>query len=255
MALTPLTGSTPADMYMDLLAKVSSRRRISVRLLSNSLVEATGVLQPTPLCHIAYVTLFLPAVTLGRVNSEKKRRSISVSIISSASGLAFSNSGSFSVGVCSGSASSKMTSLRTSWPRRLRFRRAAQKKWSSHVSRWSASYRKGSSRVRTLMQLRASRSGASSGSGKEGWLRRTMRREVTARMSVSRLARLLSRVRRMSAGEKSEKTSSVDSGSSQNWRHSQHSNSIESNEQSIRQSNKRHRQGFAWVQTGERRLA
>jgi len=45
-----------------------------------------------------------------------------------------------------------------------------------------------------------------------------MRREVTARMSVSRLARLLSRVRRISAGEKSEKTSSVDSGSSQNWR-------------------------------------
>jgi hypothetical protein len=105
------------------------------------------------------------------------------------------------------------------------------------------------------MQLRASRSGASSGSGKEGWLRRTMRREVTARMSVSRLARLLSRVRRMSAGEKSEKTSSVDSGSSQNWRHGQHSNSIESNEQSIRQSNKRHRRGFAWAQTGERRLA
>ena len=66
------------------------------------------------------------------------------------------------------------------------------------------------------MQLRASRSGASSGSGKDGWLRRTQRREVTARMSVSKLARLLSRVRRMSAGEKSEKTSSVDSGSSQN---------------------------------------
>jgi hypothetical protein len=73
------------------------------------------------------------------------------------------------------------------------------------------------------MQFRASRSGASSGSGKEGWLRRTMRREVTARMSVSRLARSLSRVRRMSAGEKSEKTSSVDSGNSQNWHRSQFS--------------------------------
>lgn len=68
------------------------------------------------------------------------------------------------------------------------------------------------------MQLRASRSGARSGSGKEGWLRRTQSREVTARISVSRLARLLSRVRRISAGEKSEKTSSADSGSSQNYR-------------------------------------
>ena len=48
-------------------------------------------------------------------------------------------------------------------------------------------------------------------------MRRTHRREVTARISVSRFSRLLSRVRRMSAGEKSEKTSSVDSGSSQNW--------------------------------------
>jgi hypothetical protein len=233
MALTPFTGRipvrvsmdemsigqncAPADMYMDLLANVSNSRRISVLLLSNSFVEATGVLQPTPLCHIAYVTLFLPADTFGRVNSEKNSRSIKASIISSASGFAVSNSGSRSVGVCSGSASSKMTSLRTRWPRRLRFRLDAQKNWSSHCSRWSASYRKGSSRVSTLMQLRASRSGASSGSGKEGWLRSTMRREVTARISVSRLARLLSRVRRISAGEKSEKTSSVDSGSSQNW--------------------------------------
>jgi len=89
MAFTPLTGNTPADMYMDLLARVSSKRRISVLLLSNSLVEATGVLQPTPLCHIAYETLFLPAATFGRVKSEKKSRSISVSMISSASGLAF----------------------------------------------------------------------------------------------------------------------------------------------------------------------
>jgi hypothetical protein len=131
----------PADMYMDLLASVSSKRKISVLLLSNSFVDAIGVLQPTPLCHIAYVTLFLPAVTLGKVSLEKKSRSISVSIISSASGFAFSNSawGSFSVGVCSGSASSKMISLRNSWPRRLRFRRAAQKNGSSYVLRWSAS--------------------------------------------------------------------------------------------------------------------
>lgn len=236
---------------MDLLASVNKRRKISVLLLSNSLVEATGVLQPTPLCHIAYVTLFLPAVTLGRVNSEKKSKSMSVSIISSASGFAFSNSGSFSVGVCSGSASSKMTSLRTSWPRRLRFRRAAQKNWSSHVSRWSASYRKGRSRVRTRMQLRASRSGASSGSGKEGWLRRTMRREVTARMSVSRLARLLSRVRRMSAGEKSEKTSSVDSGSSQNWERRQLAH-YEYGANSLRWSSRHRRAESAWAQTGGR---
>src|SRR5690348_16007399 len=110
MARTPLTGRTavlrqhclavctcrsdiPADMYMDLLAKASSILSISVRLLSNSFVEATGVLQPTPLCHIAYDTLFLPAGTLGSVNSEKNSRSISVSMISSASGFAFVNSG------------------------------------------------------------------------------------------------------------------------------------------------------------------
>ena len=78
---------------------------------------------------------------------------------------------------------------------------------------------KGNSRVSTRIQLRASRSGASSGSGNDGWLRRTHSLEVTARISVSRLARLLSRVRRISAGEKREKTSSVDSGSSQNYAH------------------------------------
>lgn len=100
-----------ADMYIDLLASVRSSRRISVLLLSNSLVEAMGVLQPTPLCHIAYVTLAFPSGTLGSVNSEKKSRSMRVSMISSASGFAFSNSGSCRVGVCSGSASSKMTSV------------------------------------------------------------------------------------------------------------------------------------------------
>ena len=42
--------------------------------------------------------------------------------------------------------------------------------------------------------------------------------EVTAKMRVSRFSKLLSLVRRMSAGENSEKTSSADSGSSQNCR-------------------------------------
>lgn len=148
--MTPLTGRTSeycqcnssysvgehllADMYIDLLANVNSSRSISVRLFSNSLVEATGVLQPTPLCHIAYDTLFFPAGTLGSVNSEKNRRSMSVSMISWASGLASSNSGSPSVGVCSGSASSNSTSVR-SWPRLLRFLLAPQKNLSSHASR------------------------------------------------------------------------------------------------------------------------
>ena len=67
------------------------------------------------------------------------------------------------------------------------------------------------------MQLRASRSGASSGSGKEGWFLRAFRREVMARRRVSRFPMDESRVRRMSAPEKRLKTSSTDSGSSQNW--------------------------------------
>ena len=41
---------------------------------------------------------------------------------------------------------------------------------------------------------------------------------MTASISVSRFSKAVSRVRRMSAGEKRLKTSSVDSGSSQNWR-------------------------------------
>jgi hypothetical protein len=53
-------------MYMDLLAKVSRRRRISVLLLSYSLVEVIGVLQPTPLCHIAYETLLRLRLALSR---------------------------------------------------------------------------------------------------------------------------------------------------------------------------------------------
>ena len=43
------------------------------------------------------------------------------------------------------------------------------------------------------------------------------RREVTARIRVSRFSRALSRVRRISAGAKRLKTSSDDSGSSQNY--------------------------------------
>ena len=167
---------------------------------------------------MAYVTLLFPAGAFGKVKSEKKSKSISASISSSARGFAFSNSGSPSVGVCSGSVSSNITSDRTSCPLRLRFRRAPQKNLSSHASKWSDSYMKGRSRVRTRMQFRASLSGASSGSGKEGWFRRMHNLEVTAKMRVSRFSKLLSLVRRMSAGENSEKTSSADSGSSQNCR-------------------------------------
>jgi hypothetical protein len=42
-------------------------------------------------------------------------------------------------------------------------------------------------------------------------------RLVIASMRVSRFSRAVSRVRRISAGEKRLKISSVDSGSSQNW--------------------------------------
>lgn len=66
------------------------------------------------------------------------------------------------------------------------------------------------------MQFRASRSGANSRSGKEGWCRSVKRRLVTANMRVSRFSSAVSRVRRISAGEKRLKMSSVDSGSSQN---------------------------------------
>ena len=66
------------------------------------------------------------------------------------------------------------------------------------------------------MQLRASLSGAISESGNEGWLRRTNNREVRASIKVSRFGSEVSRVRRISTGEKRLNTSSVDSGSSQN---------------------------------------
>lgn len=44
-----------------------------------------------------------------------------------------------------------------------------------------------------------------------------IRREVTASINVSRFENAVSRVRRMSAGVNRLKTSSVDSGSSQNF--------------------------------------
>ena len=68
------------------------------------------------------------------------------------------------------------------------------------------------------MQFRASLSGANSTSGKEGWCRRMKRRLVIASMRVSRFSRAVSRVLLISAGEKRLKISSVDSGSSQNYR-------------------------------------
>lgn len=71
-------------------------------------------------------------------------------------------------------------------------------------------------RVRMRIQLRASLSGASSGSGNDGWFFNTTRREVIASISVSRFDSELSLVRRMSTGENKLKMSSVDSGSSQN---------------------------------------
>ena len=66
------------------------------------------------------------------------------------------------------------------------------------------------------MQFSASRAGARSGSGNEGWFLRTKSRDVTASTKVSRFANEVSLVRRMSAGENNENTSSADSGSSQN---------------------------------------
>lgn len=74
----------------------------------------------------------------------------------------------------------------------------------------------GRTRVRTLIQFNASRSGASSISGNDGWCLRLNSLLVTARMRVSKFSIAVSRVRRMSAGENRLKTSSVDSGSSQN---------------------------------------
>ena len=84
MALTPLIGkftmhcelsnvveytlnSSPADMYIDLLEKAISSRNTSIRLFSISLVTFIGVLQPTPVCHIEYVTFVLDLSLMGNV--------------------------------------------------------------------------------------------------------------------------------------------------------------------------------------------
>jgi hypothetical protein len=72
-------------------------------------------------------------------------------------------------------------------------------------------------RVSILMQLSACFSGAVSGFGKERCCLNVRRRVVRARMRVSTLARELSLARRTSRREKRLKTSSVDSGSSQNY--------------------------------------
>jgi hypothetical protein len=71
--------------------------------------------------------------------------------------------------------------------------------------------------VRTRIQFNASLSGAISGCGNEGWCRRMNKRLVTANIKVSRFSKAVSRVRRISAGENKLNTSSVDSGSSQNY--------------------------------------
>ena len=70
-------------------------------------------------------------------------------------------------------------------------------------------------RVRTLIQLSACFSGAISGCGNARWLRSSNSLDVGVCRSVSMLAKELSRALRMSTGENREKTSSVESGSSQ----------------------------------------
>jgi len=54
-------------------------------------------------------------------------------------------------------------------------------------------------------------------SGNEGWCRRAKRREVSARISVSRFSGAVSRTRRISLAEMREKTSSAVSGRDQNY--------------------------------------
>ena len=136
---TPFCGSTPGVMYMLFPTIVSSNRSISILLLSSSFVVATDVLHPTPLCHIAYVTFGFPFWTLGSVKPEKNISSTRVSTNSSPRGFASSNSSSLSLGLLSPPLSpSKSTSFATA-DLRVRFRRAPQKKRSSHDCRDSAS--------------------------------------------------------------------------------------------------------------------
>lgn len=216
-ALMPRCGRTPEVMYILWPARVKRSRKISDRLASYSFVVATAVLQPTPLCHIAYETLDCPSGCGGIVKSEKNKRSTRVSISSSASGFTSSNSSDSGFGP---SLSTCDSSNRTSFAMaalRVRFLLVAQKNCASQAPKLSFSYKNGSIRVRTLMQFKASLEGANSGSGKEGWCRRLNRRDVAASMSVSRFSKALSRVRRMSAGAKRPNMSPDDSGSSQNW--------------------------------------
>lgn len=141
------------------------------------------------------------------VRSAKNKRSIKVSMSSSASGFTSSYSSVFALIAClSASASSNSTSFAMT-ARRVRFRRVPQKKRCSQAARFPFSYRYGRIRVRTRIQFRASLSGASSGSGKDGWCRRRKSREVSANMSVSIFSSALSLVRRISVGENRLKTS------------------------------------------------
>ena len=124
------------------LARVKRSRRISHLLLSNSLVVATAELQPTPLCHIAYVTFDCPFGSGVTVKPAKKRRSTSVSINSSARGFASSNSCCFSsaASFLSSCASSNMTSVAMTALRVLLLL-VPQKKRSSQEPRLSFSYK------------------------------------------------------------------------------------------------------------------
>ena len=238
IAFTPCTGSRPRStmsvenwshqqhkgnpldgMYIAFPVNVSSKRTISHRLFSISLFDPIVLLHPTPLCQIEQETLFFAVASLGIVNPVQNSISNKVLINSSASGFATTESfprggaPSCSSPVC---ASSNNTSppFCGVWILSLR---AVQKNLSSQSSSRSVSQMKGSNRVRMRIQLSASRSGASSGSGNEGWFLRATRREITARINVSTFASSWSRARRMSAGVNRLKTSSVDSGSSQNY--------------------------------------
>jgi hypothetical protein len=184
IAFTPATGSKFGDMYMLRLVKVNSNRNISVRLLSNSLLVPTGVLHPTPLCQIAYVTLLLLFGALGRVKSAKNSMSISVSINSSASGFTSSNSSPAASNLASSSGDSSNSTSRASaaflidcqpssnfqerGTHRVRFLLTPQKNLSSHDCNWSDSYKYGNILVKTRIQFSASLSGANSMSGNEG---------------------------------------------------------------------------------------
>lgn len=140
-----------------------------------------------------------------------------MSTSSSPKGWTVSNCSSISLsGASPGRASSKSTSAFLVVFCLVGLRLFSQKIFSRHDSRFSASYRKGSTLVSTRRQFSACLSGARSGYGKARRCRSSKSREVSLRRRVSMFARDLSRARRMSVGEKREKTSSTDSGSSQN---------------------------------------